>query len=354
MSENNQSTSTSSSRRRHSIFGPLLLIAAGVVFLLNNLGVLPGDFWDVVVNLWPLILVLSGLDALLRREGIAWPTLLITVGTFLLLRNLDVVSWRGWGRLWQLWPLILVALGIDLIFKERTLLRAIFGVLIVVALVGGGMWLVGFSGVIADARSVEAQQALGEDVSRAELSIALGAGELYLTDTTEKEFLVTGEVSSKTGHEHYSETSGTATYTLESGSKHVYTNNIRWNLGLSPLIPLDLTTEMGAGLMVLDLEELQLDNLLVEQGVGNLVIHLPAQGIDQVEVDQAVGQIRVSIPSGMALRLEVSKAITELDIPQNFSRNGNYYFSPNYDEADEVIELKISQAIGRIEVEYSR
>lgn len=106
--------------------------------------------------------------------------------------------------------------------------------------------------------------------------------------------------------------------------------------------------------MVLDLVDLELKNLTVKQGVGDMEIHLPVGEAYQVEVSQAIGQIQVTIPEDAPLRLEVSRAITALDVPHDFTRQGDYYLSPNYAEADEAIDLQISQAIGNIEVEYSR
>src|SRR5687768_17804000 len=45
------------SRRPHHVpvLGPLLLILAGSVFLLNNLGLLSWNVWGEVWRLWPLI-----------------------------------------------------------------------------------------------------------------------------------------------------------------------------------------------------------------------------------------------------------------------------------------------------------
>lgn len=141
--DNNQHKKTSS--HRHSIFGPLILIAIGVAFLLQNMGVISGDFWDIVLSLWPLLIIFAGVDSLVRREGVAWPTLLIIVGAFFLLKNFNIVNWHGWGSLWKLWPLILVAIGVDLIFKNRPLWVTIFGVVMAVIVVVGEIWLVGFS-----------------------------------------------------------------------------------------------------------------------------------------------------------------------------------------------------------------
>jgi LiaI-LiaF-like transmembrane region len=55
------------------IFWPVLLIALGVLFLLDNLGILPGSAWGW---LWPIILIWLGASLLIRRSagGRAWET----------------------------------------------------------------------------------------------------------------------------------------------------------------------------------------------------------------------------------------------------------------------------------------
>src|SRR5438132_4034551 len=63
--------------RRAPILWPFLLIAAGVIFLLNNLEVLPWSVWNQLWRLWPLILILIGLEILLGRRSPALSFLLI-------------------------------------------------------------------------------------------------------------------------------------------------------------------------------------------------------------------------------------------------------------------------------------
>ena len=43
----------------------LLLIVLGVLFLLRNLGVIAGNFWNV---LWPLVIVVFGISMLFGRK----------------------------------------------------------------------------------------------------------------------------------------------------------------------------------------------------------------------------------------------------------------------------------------------
>jgi hypothetical protein len=52
-------------RRKSGLFAALILIALGVVFLLENLDLLEWDAWGTVVRLWPVIFILFGLSMLL-------------------------------------------------------------------------------------------------------------------------------------------------------------------------------------------------------------------------------------------------------------------------------------------------
>jgi len=48
-----------------SMYIGLLLIVLGVLFLLRNLGVIAGNFWNV---LWPLVIVVFGISMLFGRK----------------------------------------------------------------------------------------------------------------------------------------------------------------------------------------------------------------------------------------------------------------------------------------------
>ncbi|MCL5996038.1 MAG: DUF5668 domain-containing protein, partial [Chloroflexi bacterium] len=66
-------------RHHISLFWPIVLIGLGVVLLLNNTNVLPGNAWDWIWRLWPIVFIAWGLDGLLRRELVG-PALMIGMG----------------------------------------------------------------------------------------------------------------------------------------------------------------------------------------------------------------------------------------------------------------------------------
>jgi hypothetical protein len=52
--------------KHRSVLFPIILIMVGALLLLQNVGLLPSNFWQNIWRLWPLILVLVGLEIVFR------------------------------------------------------------------------------------------------------------------------------------------------------------------------------------------------------------------------------------------------------------------------------------------------
>ena len=105
-------------RTRRNIFGGLILLLIGLIFLLDNLKVIPPEF--SLKDWWPLILILIGIFQLVQSRCFfhfsGW--LLIFLGGVFLL----TVQHRfglEWDNIWRLWPVILILLGISIIFGRH-------------------------------------------------------------------------------------------------------------------------------------------------------------------------------------------------------------------------------------------
>ena len=58
-------------RRRGSLLFPLVLVAAGIVLLLTNLGLIEGVAWRDVLRFWPVLLIVAGIDLIIGRASVA-------------------------------------------------------------------------------------------------------------------------------------------------------------------------------------------------------------------------------------------------------------------------------------------
>jgi hypothetical protein len=95
----------------------LLLVILGVMLLLDNTGALGLD-WSLAGVYWPSLIIAWALWRLVVGgfRFRLWPTIALLVGVVLQLSNLDLWDWN-FGQL--LWPAVLVAVGLMLLFGRR-------------------------------------------------------------------------------------------------------------------------------------------------------------------------------------------------------------------------------------------
>ncbi len=96
-----------------SIITGVVLIALGALFTLSSFGVI---YAGSLIDYWPLVLVVPGFVSFVwprKHADRFWGVILMAVGGLLLLRNLDLV----WFRFRHVWPVVLLALGVFLIWR---------------------------------------------------------------------------------------------------------------------------------------------------------------------------------------------------------------------------------------------
>jgi hypothetical protein len=345
--------SKSKRKYRPSFIWPIILIIVGVIVLLGNLGLIEEGIWNQFWRLWPVIFIAIGLDSLFRRNEIAGPVFMIGLGIVILLTSFGLFGWGVWDILWRLWPVLLVAVGLEIIIGRRLLLVSILAVFVILAGLGSVLWFSG-GGLIQEEELMgsSVNQPLG-NIDQAEISISSAVGELTVGSLTEPSILVSGEVSKGSNPQVYTN------YKVEgkTGFFEMDTRNWNnlpqakpwsWDLGLNQQIPLGFESSMAVGDMNLNLAELTLSSLDANQAVGELTVSLAGQKNYRADISQAVGSIVVEIPEDVGIRLKINRAIVGLSIPSSFVKQGDYYYSSGYDDAEYKIDLEISQAVGSI------
>jgi hypothetical protein len=331
------------------------LIVVGVLLLLDNLGMLPGDFWINLWHLWPMIFIALGLDSLWRRQGLAGATLLIGLGVVFLLSNFGYLPLSAWQVLLNLWPLLLIAVGFDILVGRRSRLAGAIGLVLILVLLAGSLWLIGpWAGSAQAAQRRPIRQDLN-GAQQAQVIIGPGVGTLKLKDMLEPVALVMGTIPAEDVlrvSQSFDLQGDQAVYSLQAiggnytfpGAADIFT----WDLTLTTEIPVDLDLELGVGDMALELTELDLSALRLDLGVGQATISLPAAGQLDGTIDAAIGQLVILVPPGVGLRVQKDTALVVVQFPPDYRQAEGVYTSPNYATADERIDLRIDMAIGQI------
>ena len=60
-----------------------------------------------------------------------------------MLSNFGQLAVNGWTVLWNIWPVFLVAIGLDIVFGRRSILAGFLAAVLVIALLFGVIWYFG-------------------------------------------------------------------------------------------------------------------------------------------------------------------------------------------------------------------
>jgi energy-coupling factor transporter transmembrane protein EcfT len=255
-----------------------------------------------------------------RRPSMFGPVVLIAIGVFFLLVNLGVIEDYSfnWTAVFQLWPLFLILIGINIIVKQAPQpLGGILSALVGFAAIGifGYVLLFGEDDatlnrfeVINSPLEYQTEQinyAPG-DVETAVIKIDFGTTGGDVAALVDSNSLIAGQVSylgdlvfktsaSDTHAEVLLDEKIEGWTWLNPGDWNFDESSARWELGLNPAVETDLHLDAGAGSVNYDLADLRLSELVVDGGAGSMTIMLP-DGVYDAAVDHGAGTLRITLP----------------------------------------------------------
>ncbi|WP_420627916.1 LiaI-LiaF-like domain-containing protein [Candidatus Leptofilum sp.] len=296
-----------------------------------------------------------------RKSGrsLFGPIFLIGVGAYFLLRNMGVVSDLNWGLAFQLWPLLLIFLGLNIIVQQ---VRRPFGTflsgIVSLAAVGvfGAVLLFGvelpllsrFNLQSAANYRQETVTVSAEGARSAEIFLDLGALGADVTDLESDQNLLEGNLS-LVGELQFQESLQGSKANISLGERNLNFWNggfafggqePPWQIGLSRTVPIDLNVEMGSGasdlkLGSLNLEDFALDmgsgaanvqlpggafEINIEGGSGKLVMTLPPDGRHRIDIDGGSGAMDLFLPPNMEARVELDSGSGRVSLDDRFER----------------------------------
>jgi len=338
---------------RKSYFGPIFLITIGLVFLAKNLGLIPGEGWGTIWRLWPILLIIGGIDDLFRREGVAWPVLMIGIGGLLLYNYFGPGSWFSWTQILQLWPVLIIAVGIDIFFRGQTGWQSLVGIFLSVVLIGAAVMLA-VQGVQVPANYLSVEETYLSSVNSASVDLSLDVGEFILGAEPGKGDLISCSVTPTDVLDELDQDGDSAAYELRSTKPAFFPHTARWELEITPELPIDLSVDNSVGEMRLDLYDLELDSLYINQGVGRMVVNLPGDVSEDVTIKQGVGVIEVEIPEDVRILVDAQNGLTRVDFPADFELDDGFYSSPGASETNADLLIVVEQGVGLVTFKYPR
>ncbi|MEN6409387.1 MAG: LiaF domain-containing protein [Anaerolineaceae bacterium] len=291
-----------------------------------------------------------------RNFSILGPLLLVGVGVILLLNNLGMASISIWEVLLRLWPILLVGAGLDILIGRRSLIGSILVTLLVIGMFVGGIWWMNSS-----TGQIVPSQAFSEplkNATSAEISVDFPVGELTITGGAQTAQLLEANAAVPKNENILKSTtmdgSRAVTDISTRGDFQVSTSgslrNRRLDLKLNPTLPIALTADMGVGETVIDLTKIQATELNVNNGVGTITLTLPEKGNMEITMDNGVGEMIIYVPEGAAVQIVTEDRLGGTQVSADLTRENSTYTSSNYETSANRIRVITSGGIGSLRI----
>jgi len=290
-----------------------------------------------------------------RQRSLFGPMLLISIGVIFLLNNLGLIEWSIWDVLLRFWPVLLIAAGLDLILGPRSAWGSALAMLLVLAIIGGGIVLIGDPNPASEAAEQISIEGEGVEQVRLRLDPAIGYIRLGPGHQDQRD-LLQGRLSAGRGEQIEQRQTGsdsqpeivirTRSWTMLPFLVSSF-ERAAWDLELKPGTEVDLVVDLGVGKAEVDLRRLLPEEARVDVGLGEAWVALPEHG-GVVTVDVGIGQLTVELPANVGVHILADTGIGTTVIPPDFIRRDGGYYSPGYEGAAEKIDLKLDIGIGTL------
>lgn len=264
----------------------------------------------------------------MRSSRVFWAILLVLMGVLLLANNLELLSFNAWDLFW---PLFLILLG---------------------------AWFLAGNLIKGESVPLEEASIPLDDAQEARIVVKHGAGRLHVDSSADPGTLVSGSFTN--GLDMDVKTLGSQLDVVMRPGREgwmfpwnwVSGQGLRWDLGFTTVIPLDLTFETGAAETRLNLELLQVRNLTLKTGASSTEITLPARaGMTQVKIEAGAAAVNIRVPEGVAARVEAEAGLASVDVDASrFPGEGKYFQSSNYDSAENKVHIRVETGLGSIQI----
>ncbi len=354
MSEDNNVRYIRNPENHKSIFFPVLLIIVGLFFLLSNLNMISGDAKSLLIRFWPLLFVIGGLEDLINKKWVG-AIINVGIGAILVLANMGYFPWTAWEMIWKIWPIFIIAIGLQVAFKGQNLIGSIIGVFVSVLIVTGILWVALNSSLVGKGVINQVGYDLG-NVKQASIELVPAIGSLMITNGAPSTQLLSGEITLTNEEkllEDYETNGSIGELKLKSEGIVIFPSKTAnggfpWDVQLNDMVVLELNVIQGVGEQDLDLSGLDLTKFNIKLGVGQSIVELPEESIFNGSIDCAIGELIVYVPEGLPIKINLDTAITSTNYPDSFTRDGDWLYSPNGRGSADVRTLTLNNPIGSL------
>ena len=284
-----------------------------------------------------------------NRRGLFWPLILIVIGTVFLLANFGYLGRVSLIALLNLWPLLLILAGIDIAFGRRwpvaTLAADVLIIGVGLALVASGT-TIGSPFFVDDTgrgeQTLSVPRTPSADAMRLRLSGGAGIFNIHggtLADEAVHATSDRGDLRLRSN----GRVGTRADVRIDQGFEGVHfgpSGTAHVDYTIANDIPTSLVLDTGAGEFVLDLTDVKLSDATVNVGAASLQMMLPKPTGDvAIVVSAGASSIVIEVPAGIEARVTTTGGLLSTRFDNTRFSGGE---TSGYGSAKDRVTIRVS------------
>lgn len=305
----------------------------------------------------------------MSRKGIGVGIFLILAGLLTILMQMGIFSWSILmvfaNNVELTISLILIVVGINIVLKKYPFVKVLTWLAFFAVMIVYGYYTEG--NIEKDNNNINQTFEIEKvnQTNNGELTLEVSALNFILGST--EAHLIDGIVKN-TGIEYsvnYKNDSKTADIKVETNDKRFFQNffksllstgeisiDRKCNLNINSDVIWKLNMKLDAVDSDIDLTDLKVKQLDIDGNAGSFELTLGEREKDTiVEIDADASEIKIFVPIQSGIRVKVDGAVNSTDFKDiDMDKDGSYYLSKNYNDADNKIELNVDINAGKLKI----
>lgn len=296
-----------------------------------------------------------------KRKNISLTAIFIIIlGIVFLLNNFGILPWEIWQNLWKFWPVLLILFGVESVIGKSSTPKALGLLLILIFLVPIILVLNPLAGNPLATKTEEFKKPLG-NLTKANFAFDLSSNNLKITA------LESGSNDLFSGSLNYSQILpapnlkeerrfDTAKYTIsqEDSGEIPFSKNLG-NSGVfkySTLIPIEFSFKSNTGVFDFNFEKLKVTFIAIESSAGSIKINFAKDFSSRVFIKSTASLIKFKIPENLGASIKTDTTIKSLNLSEKrFAKNATgSYQTINYEKSANKVEIELTGSATNIEI----
>ena len=286
----------------------------------------------------------------MRYRSLIWPALLILGGVIALLVNVGAVPVDRLILLVNLWPLILIVIGLELIIRRGVhgpAADAAAAAVVILAVLASAAYIA-VSPTPAATNKIDLSEPLGE-LHQASVGLNFGSATIHISggsDLGSRLFQAHIEAPNPGFEWKFDKATGALTVSQHTNFPFGFQNgHVTANIQLSSRVPWTISENTGASSDTIDLPQVKVAAISINTGASREDLTLgPPSGIVPVEVNGGALTVHVHRPSGTEASVAVSGGAVSLnaDGTSHHAIGDLNYQSSGFGRASDAYRIKVN------------